>query len=113
MRSFNEACVTSGAVCLLALTKTTNKSQIALEQFLLTGRNDVDTGDGIFSIRGTVAIVYSRLAGEKSIPTLQKALKRNDPAQPSSAGSFPANYEFPVGTSHKMIQAAIDQAEKN
>ena len=106
-RSFKALCVVSGAVCLLALSSRSAKAQTRLEDFLLTGPNDIDTGDGIFSIRGTVALVYGLIAKKSSEPILRKSLERNDPARRSDSGAFPANYKFETGTSRKLILQAI------
>lgn len=112
-RHFEQTCMVSGAFCLLELSSVSDRALNTLSEFLERGPSDIDTGDGILRIRGNVAIAYALLAGSKSIPVLNVALSRNDPAVPSLGGSFPPQYQFRSGTSHELIQQALEISSNN
>lgn len=109
-RHFEQTCIVSGAFCLLELPEVSDRALKTLSEFLERGPSDIDTGDGILRIRGNVAIVLALLAGPKSIPVLNVALSRNDPAVSSLGGSFPPQYRFASGTSRELIQQALEIA---
>lgn len=84
---YKENCIVSGAKCMLTFPALSPTAVQSLETFLLTGPNDVNTGDGTKSIRGTVAGVYARLGGANALEVLEKAYERNDPLGISSQAS--------------------------
>jgi hypothetical protein len=106
---YKENCLISGATCLLGLPAISPQAVSALETFLLTGPNDVNTGDGTKSVRGTVAMAYARLAGPEALSILEKAYNRNDPLGVGSQASGVGDPSQWPGTarSNKEIEAAI------
>jgi HEAT repeat protein len=81
----------------------------ALKEFLENGMNDVDTGDGILSVRGAAAEAVAELGDPRALPALERALQRSDPAVRSATSGFPAGYVFKSGTSHPAIRTAIEK----
>lgn len=109
---FKENCVTSGAKCLLALPNISPAARLSLETFLLNGPNDVNTGDGIKSIRGVVAAVYARIGGTGVLEVLEKSYARDDPLGVGSQASGVSSGGPRVPRTNGEIGRAIDFVKK-
>ena len=106
-RNFEYRCIADAARCL---GRSKDPGALpALTEFLENGMNDVDTGDGILSVRGAAAEAVAELGDPRALPALERALQRFDPAVRSATGGFPAGYVFKSGTSHPAIRRAIEK----
>lgn len=92
---------------MIELPAVSQQSLDAIGNFLRVGMNDVDTGDGIFPVRGPVALAYAKIARDKATPALEFASKRMDPSGPAEGASLPPDHVFKPGTSHELIREAL------